>query len=155
MASSDLAATGLLLAGIGGVGIYLYAKRRLGGSTATAKVPGVRVSADGVVRGLPSGKGYTGGIALTPLQRLMEFAEAFGFHPTKGQTTGGRHTRGSLHYQGRAIDLGTRDLTAEEIKQIIQAARDAGFRVLNEPYTGQGRYGPSSGPHIHLEVPIR
>jgi len=87
----------------------------------------------------------------TPLDRLLVFAGAEGLKVTS--TTGGKHATNSLHYQGRAIDVSGRGLTAERIQQIITDATANGFRVLQEMYTGQGRYGPSSGPHLHIEEP--
>ena len=50
----------------------------------------------------PTVPGPTSG---TRLDQLMSFARSLGFNPSHGQTTGGRHTPGSLHYQGRAVDL--------------------------------------------------
>ncbi len=91
----------------------------------------------------------------TPLERLLGFVKAEGLPaPSHSQTTGGRHAIHSLHYQGRAVDVGTRGLSPSFIEKVIADAKAAGFRVLRELYTGNGPYGPSSGPHLHIELPL-
>jgi hypothetical protein len=90
------------------------------------------------------------GTGQTPLQRLLGFAESMGLRVYS--TTRGRHVTGSLHYQGRAIDTGLGGHTPEEVQS---AAEAQGFRVLPELYKGWGRYGYSSGPHMHIEVPFQ
>lgn len=91
---------------------------------------------------LPSVGGF-----MTPLQRLLDFARKWGLKVTS--TTGGRHVPGSMHYQGRAIDVRTRGVSSEVIEDAIAAARNAGFRVLDER-TDPG-HGKWSGPHLHIE----
>jgi len=54
----------------------------------------------------------------------------------------GKHVRGSLHYQGSAIDLRTRDVPADVMESIVAEIREAlgaDFDVILE------------GDHLHLE----
>jgi len=87
------------------------------------------------------------------LDRLKSLAQSFGAPITS--TTGGQHAANSLHYAGRAIDVGTRTLSERIQQQLIDAAEAAGFRVLDERYTGPGKYGPSTGPHLHIDLPFQ
>jgi hypothetical protein len=79
---------------------------------------------------------------------LTGFAAQHGFDVTS--TTGGKHNVGSKHYQGKAIDVRTRDKSPEEIAAFIAKAQQQGFRVLDERQrpAGQAVWG---GPHLHLE----
>lgn len=81
--------------------------------------------------------------------QLVAFARKHGFTITAAK--GGKHNPGSPHYEGRAIDVRTRDKTAQQINAFIRAAIDAGYGVVDER-----KDAPSgvvhSGPHIHLEV---
>lgn len=101
--------------------------------------------------------GATGGQVLAPapptgdpLTRLRQFAARFGLVITS--ETGGQHNPGSLHYQGRAIDVRSRGLTDEVIAALQKAAAELGIRLRDERTrpAGQGVWG---GPHLHLEVP--
>lgn len=89
------------------------------------------------------------------LDRILALGQQFGFPtPSVGQTTGGKHATNSLHYVGRAVDFGTRGISDAVQSAFIAAAKAAGFRVLDERYTGEGPYGPSSGPHLHVDLPF-
>lgn len=144
----DLIASGFLLVGVGIYAIYLYSRKRIamlpeasqGLKGASTTVPGVK---------LPGPVNQP--VIQSPLDRLLAFAQQMGLTVTS--TTGGEHVPGSLHYRGRAIDVGARGLTQKAIDAIRAAAEQLGFRVLQETYTGRGRYGYSSGPHLHIEVP--
>lgn len=82
---------------------------------------------------------------------LTKFAEEHGLkrtsHDYPGEHAG--HVPGSRHYIGEAIDVAA-SVSLETIKRWAAAA---GFQVLDERYTGEGRYGYSSGPHYHIQVP--
>jgi hypothetical protein len=82
------------------------------------------------------------------LNNLTGFAGQQGFDVTS--TTGGQHNTGSKHYQGKAIDVRTRDKSPEEIAAFMAKAQQQGFRVLDERQrpAGQAVWG---GPHLHLE----
>lgn len=81
-----------------------------------------------------------------PYQQISRFARERGFHVTS--TTGGRHD-GLGHYQGRAVDVRTRDHSNAQVNQLMREARAAGYTVLDER---RRAYGPSHrGPHIHIE----
>jgi hypothetical protein len=85
-----------------------------------------------------------------PWEGLAEFARKKGFRVTS--TTGGRHNPGSAHYEGRAIDVGTREKTSAEVESFMTDARAAGIDVRDERARppGQKVWG---GPHVHLSVP--
>ena len=54
----------------------------------------------------------------------------------------GTHSANSLHYEGRALDLRTRDLTAEQIEEYATALRSG---------LGQGWDVVVEKTHIHIE----
>ena len=83
---------------------------------------------------------------------LARFAEARGFTVTS--TNGGKHNTGSAHYQGRAIDVRTRDKSSAQVEQFIREARAAGFVVHDERSRPRGQK-VWSGPHLHLEIARR
>ena len=82
------------------------------------------------------------------LVKLKAFCKEHGFRVTAG--SGGKHNVGSLHALWRAVDVRTRDKTDAEIEAFIQAAKQAGYRVIDkrERPVGQEVWG---GPHLHLE----
>lgn len=79
---------------------------------------------------------------------LKKFAEGLGFDVTS--TTGGKHNAGSLHGQGKAIDVRTRNKTAQEIADFIAEALKKGMRVVDERIRPPGSkvWG---GEHLHIE----
>jgi len=87
----------------------------------------------------------------TPLAKLESFAKNEGLRVTS--TTGGIHVPGSLHYRGRAIDVGTRGLSPSAINQIIQDAKQNGIQVRDERERPAGE-AQWSGPHLHLQIPF-
>jgi len=80
---------------------------------------------------------------MTPLQILQAFAAKWRLRITS--STGGRHNRGSLHYQGRAIDVGVENVTAE----VIADARRNGINVRDERTRPPGQK-EWDGAHYHL-----
>ncbi len=80
---------------------------------------------------------------------LSVFASEHGFTVTS--TTGGTHNPGSAHYQGRAIDVRTRDKSDAEVEAFIAEARRRGIHVRDERTRPPGQQ-EWSGPHLHLEV---
>jgi hypothetical protein len=79
---------------------------------------------------------------------LIDFANTAGFDITS--TTGGEHNKGSKHYQGKAIDIRTRNKSPEEIASFMSKAQEQGFRVLDEREKPAGQ-AVWNGPHLHLE----
>lgn len=91
-----------------------------------------------------------------PLDRLLRFAEAWGLTVTSPKIVGGkiirgRHVEGSAHYQDRAIDVRTKGVAPSLIEEVLNAARMAGFRVIDERLPQ--RWSEWTGPHLHIEVP--
>jgi peptidoglycan hydrolase-like protein with peptidoglycan-binding domain len=82
-------------------------------------------------------------------RELVDFARARGFTVTS--TNGGQHNVGSSHYEGRAIDVRTRDKTNAQVNQFIREARAAGYHVGDERRRPAGQ-AVWSGPHLHLEI---
>ena len=97
----------------------------------------------------------TGTAQTRPVQRTGDYRELAAFARQRGftvtSTTGGRHNRGSAHYEGRAADVRTRDKTPAQIEQFMREARAAGYRVIDERRRPPGAR-VWSGPHLHLEV---
>lgn len=73
-----------------------------------------------------------------------------------GSTTGGQHNAGSLHPQGRAVDIPLGASASPEAKahaeQMMAALKAQGFTVRDERTrpAGQAVWG---GPHLHVEAP--
>jgi hypothetical protein len=87
---------------------------------------------------------------ITDYHGLAKFAVAKGFYVTS--TRGGTHNPGSAHYQGRAIDVRTKDKTPAQVAQFIDKAKAAGI-VVRDERTRPLNQKVWSGPHLHLEVP--
>ena len=166
MSNDRLSASWVLLVGAIAVGYWFYTLDPLrrktllhsgaGGSAGATTPADVGATLGGVptvdpgasIRDPVTGATVAAG---APLAALLGFASAEGLTVTS--TTGGSHTPTSLHYQGRAIDVGVSGLSSASIAQKVQDALNAGFKVLQELYTGNGRYGYSSGPHLHISDP--
>lgn len=133
----------VLVAGAAGVAWWYWHLTSPQGALASPAAPG-GASGPGALSSNPVALGR-------PLDRLEAFARQWGLPITS--TTGGQHAPNSLHYQGRAIDVGVRGLSASALATLKEAAAAAGIHVLDEQYTGQGPYGYSSGPHLHLSIP--
>lgn len=82
-----------------------------------------------------------------PYKGMVRLAQKHGFTVTA--TTGGKHNKGSLHGQGRAIDVRTRDKSAAQVREFIAAAKAAGYNVKDER-TRPKRQAVWSGPHLHI-----
>jgi phage-related protein len=54
---------------------------------------------------VPAGRVVPGPGGGSTIDTLASFARQLGFNPSQGQMTGGTHVKGSLHYQGKAIDM--------------------------------------------------
>jgi WXG100 family type VII secretion target len=85
-----------------------------------------------------------------PWENMKRIVEEAGFTVTS--TTGGQHNKGSAHYDGRAIDVRTRDKTNDQINALIDQVKRAGYIVRDERTRppGQKVWG---GPHLHVEAP--
>lgn len=81
-------------------------------------------------------------------KNLSSFAQQYGFTVTAGKEKG--HNKGSLHGDGLAIDVRTRDKTPEQVAAFVKAAKAAGITVRDERTrpNGQEKW---TGPHLHLE----
>ncbi|NTX11917.1 peptidoglycan-binding protein [Myxococcus sp. CA051A] len=79
---------------------------------------------------------------------MARLAERHGLTVTS--TTGGRHNPGSMHYQGRAIDVRTRGVPAARLEAFMADARAQGYTVRDERTRprGQAVWG---GPHLHIQ----
>lgn len=83
-----------------------------------------------------------------------EIAEPFGAQITS--TTGGHHNVGSLHGQGRAVDIGMGASASDAVRanadKMMADLRARGYIVRDEREhpKGQKVWG---GPHIHVELP--
>ena len=84
----------------------------------------------------------------SPLERMKALARHFGV--PIGSTTGGKHVPGSLHYQGRAMDVPLRGISEDLQREFTEAAINAGFQV-HEEFKGSTPY--STGHHLHVSLP--
>ncbi len=75
------------------------------------------------------------------LQRMGRTKFGLQNDPGDSQTTGGGHTRGSEHYDGRAIDFGTARNSVSQLKKAMAWYKSKGFDVLWE------------GDHLHVSMP--
>jgi tape measure domain-containing protein len=73
---------------------------------------------------------------------LVEAATKGGFDITS--TTGGKHGRNSAHGPGQAVDIRTKNKTAEEVETLINTLRSQGVYVIDE------RNKPNQ-PHVHAQ----
>lgn len=89
-------------------------------------------------------------LGASPLDKLLAFAAGNGLSVTS--TTGGSHNPGSLHYQGRAIDVSVRGLVDSQIEQLKALAGLQGIHVLDERSQLPGEK-VWSGPHLHFDIP--
>lgn len=91
------------------------------------------------------------------LNQLIQFAQSHGLTITSGEGfSGGRpvvpnvgHSAHSLHYIGRAVDVGMPDSDSQS--SILSDAKKQGMTVIPEQYTGEGPEGYSTGPHWHIQ----
>jgi hypothetical protein len=143
--------TSAIIIGVAVVWFLLWYRKRSEGERAnlfgmgepgTTPTQGEKAASGGVQRQA----GSTGKI----LDDLLAFAHAHNLNVTS--TTGGRHVAGSLHFQGRAIDVGGRSLTDKMVDDIKTFAAAVGIHVLDE--RKKMPWKEWSGPHLHLSVPI-
>lgn len=77
-------------------------------------------------------------------QQLQQIAQKrFGLRndPGNSQTFGGRHSQGSEHYDGRAIDFGTARNSRAQLNAWLKWARGQGYDAIDE------------GDHVHVSLP--
>ncbi len=94
-----------------------------------------------------------------PLHQLLEFARVHGLHITSGEHIGpdgrayfahGGHNTGSLHYVGRAIDVGAHLLDDLAVHSLAFEANAKGINLFDERQPpGNGIW---TGPHLHLSI---
>ncbi len=95
--------------------------------------------------GLPESK-----VNLAPLSKLEDFARQYGLRVTS--ETGGQHNPGSLHYQGRAIDVSSQGFTQDVVEKLKAVAASWGI-VLRDERTRPAGQKVWGGSHLHLEIP--
>jgi hypothetical protein len=78
---------------------------------------------------------------------FRKFFEDFGFNVTR--TFGDALNKGSLHPLGKAIDLSVKGKTADQIAELIAAAIEKGYRLVDERSKIPGVR--QTGPHLHFE----
>ena len=149
---NDRALSGLLLVVAAVFGAFLFYRRLKAEGAATSPV-------QAPAGGKPGIPGVSAPVLpdVRPLSRLLGWAKGLGLPVTSHEDTKGipksGHVKNSLHYSGRAIDVGVSGKSFQEVSRIINDAVAKGFRVLPELYKGNSPYGYSSGPHLHVEVP--
>lgn len=120
-----------------------------GGGTGVSGASPSAAQAKDIARGgiprLPNASGYN-----PDLDLLRAFAQRHKLFITS--ETEGRHNPGSLHYQGRAVDVRSRGMTDAVVESLRKAAASFGILLRDERRrpAGQKVWG---GPHVHLEVP--
>jgi hypothetical protein len=126
----------------GAVGLAVWWWKLTRGDLSPQNAPG---GAQAGSSGLPEKK-----VALPPLEKLEDFARQYGLKITSEM--GGQHNKGSLHYQGGAIDVSSRGFTQDMVDKLKALAAAWGITLRDERTrpAGQAVYG---GPHIHLEIP--
>lgn len=75
------------------------------------------------------------------LQKIAQSKFGLKNDPGNSQTTGGRHTAGSEHYSGRAIDFGNARNSQAQLNAWLAYAKAQGYDAINE------------GDHIHVSLP--
>jgi len=116
------------------------------GEPGTPPTQGVKAAPAGVQRSAGStGKIFDDLVAFANAHNLRINPESF--HPKPGA-----HVKGSLHYKGRAIDVGGRGMTDQMVENIRKFADAVGIHVLDE--RKRMPWKEWSGPHLHLSVPL-
>jgi phage-related protein len=107
---------------------------------------------------IPVGRVVPGPGGGSTIDTLASFARQLGFNPSQEQMTGGTHVRGSLHYQGKAIDMSG---SASQMKQAFYSSiATFGSRInelfydpigwhINDGNKVPGAIGGHSN-HVHL-----
>jgi hypothetical protein len=139
----DKASAGLILIAVAIYGAIWYYRRKNAFQGTTISTAMGRVAI-----GNPTPKISLAG---TPLQKLVSFAALENLRVTS--TTGGKHVKGSLHYQGRAVDISTRGLSDARVQEIINDAKGAGLGVIDERIQPAGER-EWTNPHLHLQIPF-
>lgn len=147
--------TSAILIGVAVVWFLLWYRKRSEGERATlfgvgepgtAPTLGEKAAPAGVKRSA----GSTGHI----MDDLLAFAKAHDLrvNPESLHPRPGAHVPGSLHYQGRAIDVGARGMTDKIVNDLKEFAAAVGIHVKDE--RKKQPWSQWSGPHLHLSVPI-
>ena len=107
--------------------------------------PGMDPSGQGAVQQGAGAGNIPGGRPIADdwrgIQRLGQSMFGLENDPGDNQTTGGSHTAGSEHYDGRAVDFGDARNTWAQLNQAMSWFQQQGYDVLNE------------GDHIHVSLP--
>src|SRR6188768_2512312 len=80
---------------------------------------------------------------------IVKIVQEKGFVVTS--TIGGRHNKGSRHYQGRAVDISCKMKSEFDILLLKDTMERMGYNFRDERIrpTGQAVWG---GPHIHISI---
>lgn len=83
-------------------------------------------------------------------QDIVPIVKQMGFFVTA--TNKGRHNTGSKHYNGKAVDVRTRDKTDAQIMLLKYTLESMGYVFRDERVRPKGQR-VWSGPHVHIHIP--
>jgi len=98
---------------------------------------------------------------------ILALGRQFGLKndPGNSQTTGGKHTAGSLHYSGKAVDFGDAKNSPDKLRAFnAYVARHAGELGIKQTFYNPSGYGiingkkivghnePGHGDHLHVGI---
>jgi Putative peptidoglycan binding domain len=83
-----------------------------------------------------------------PCDAITRLAQQYGLEVTS--TTGGKHS-GWAHKIGYAADIRTRGVPTATLDAFMQAAKNAGYAVIDERFKAAS--ASWSGPHLHVQAP--
>jgi len=145
--------TAAILIGISVVAFLLWYRKRSEGERATLfgiGEPGTSPTIGAKGEAAQTRAADTG--TKSRISELLQFARLHNLRVTAGAGERSGHNRGSLHYLGRAIDVGARNMTDAMVENIRRLAAAVGINVIDERSRPQGQK-VWTGPHLHLSFP--